>query len=161
MFKSVAVAILAFGAIGAASPASTNVYTDDLSRCLVEKTSKADQTFLIQWVFAAISAGPDVKTLSTVTPAQRTNYSLGVGKLMTRLLTVDCRAETVKAVKYDGPNSIQVAFELLGRVAMQGMMADPAVTAELAKLEKGADMNALGAVMAEAGVKPPAGTDPK
>jgi hypothetical protein len=138
----------------ATSPAApaASVYTDDLSRCLVEKTSKTDQTYLVKWVFAAVSAGSEVKAMSSISQEQRTAYTLGVGKLMTRLLTVDCRAETVKAVKYDGPQSIETAFELLGKVAMQGMLSDPAVAEELGGLTKGADLDALGKVFEEAGV---------
>jgi len=136
------------------APPGVSVYTDDLSRCLVEKTSKPDQTYLIKWVFAAVSAGSEVKAMSAITPEQRSSYTRGVGKLMTRLLTVDCRAETIKAVKYDGPGSITVAFELLGRVAMKGMMSDPAVAAELGGLAKGADLAALAEVFAEAEARP-------
>jgi len=137
----------------AAAPGAS-VYTDDLSRCLVDKTSKADQTFLVKWVFAAVSAGAEVKAMSSISQEQRTTYSIGVGKLMTRLLTVDCRPEAVKAIKYDGMQSIETAFELLGRVAMQGMMSDPAVANELGALAKGADLAELAKVFAEAGVAP-------
>lgn len=141
--------------------ASASVYTDDLSRCLVEKTSKADQTYLVKWMFAAVSAGSEVKAMASITQEQRTAYSLGVGKLMTRLLTVDCRAETVKAVKYDGASSIETGFELLGKVAMQTMLADPAVAAELGGLEKGADLAALKSVFEEAGIRSPVPSSPK
>ncbi|MBX3565700.1 MAG: hypothetical protein KF730_14115 [Sphingomonas sp.] len=152
MLKHLLTAILASAVVAPA--ASASVYTDELAKCLVEKTTKEDHALLVKWIFAAVSVGPEVKPLSRVTPEQRADYTHAAGNLMMRLLTVDCREQTVKAVKYDGPNSIEVAFELLGKVAMQALMADPAVEAEFAGLTEGLDVSALASVFVEAGLKP-------
>ena len=50
-------------------------YADDLSKCLVKSTSAEDKSTLVQWMFAMSSLHPDVKKLSTVTPAKRTELN--------------------------------------------------------------------------------------
>ncbi|RYD89428.1 MAG: hypothetical protein EOP61_31655 [Sphingomonadales bacterium] len=146
--------LLLASSLGAAPTASASVYTDELSKCLVEKTTKDDHVLLIKWVFSAVSSGAEVKPLSTITSLQRQDFSRSAGNLTMRLLTVDCRQQTVKAVKYDGTGSIQTAFELLGRVAMQALMADPAVLEQLEGLAEGLDLAPLVSVFVEAGIKP-------
>lgn len=46
-----------------------------------------------------------------------------VGKLITKILTVDCPKELYAANKSD-PLAIQKAFELVGKVAMQELMTN-------------------------------------
>ena len=132
-----AAAVLALGAAGAAeaSPA-TDAYAD----CLVKATSPADKTELMVWVFSALSAHPAVKPYASVTDAQRAETSKTAARLLERLVTQDCRKETVAAIRADGPSSIQAAFKVLGQVAVAGLVQDPAVAKAMALVTTELDM---------------------
>src|SRR5688572_25966278 len=55
----------------AGAPASAGIYTDALSKCLVEKSGTADRTLLTQWVFSAMSTHPSVRELGHAGEAKR------------------------------------------------------------------------------------------
>lgn len=131
--------------------AQASSFGDALSKCLVDHSSPSDQTLLVQWVFSAISAGPAVKALSSITPAQREDFNRRTGVYFSRVLTIDCRAQAIEAIKYDGVSAIEASFGTLGGVAMRGLMSDPLVQKELEQLGSFADPKALGALIAEAG----------
>ncbi len=96
------------------------IYTDNLSKCLVRSTSKEDQLALIQWVFVAMAVHPAVQPYSKATPADREALTQKAGQLMQRLLTVDCRAEAILALKNEGTTTIENSFGTLGETAMTG-----------------------------------------
>ena len=52
-------------------------------------------------------------------------------------------AETKDAVRYEGSEAISSSFEVLGKVAMQGLMADPEVAAYLAGIDANLDPKAI------------------
>ena len=134
------------------APAGASVFGDELSKCIVTRTTVDDKAGLIRWMFAAMSANPKIEMMSKVSPEQRTALSLGAGKIIERLLTVDCRTEAVAALKADGPAAVGAAFELLGSVAMREFMSEPAVAAGMAAVSRGADEAKLKALFAEAGL---------
>jgi len=134
------------------SPASAGVFTDDLSKCLVAKASPDDQTAFVQWIFAAMAFHPAVKPLSNIPQPRRDEIDSKAGQLMMRLMTVDCRAQLVSALKYEGHSAIEGAFGVLGQVAMQGLMSDPAVNKGMESLGKNIDGAKLQEVFNEAGV---------
>lgn len=134
--------------------ASASPYGDDLTKCIVGHTSEADNLLLAKWIFVAMSASSKIKDMSNVSAAQRTEVNLSTSKMFNRLITNDCRAETVAALKYDGQQSLESAFELLGKVAMQSLMGDPGVQANLSGLNQAFDKQAFNAMMIEAGLKP-------
>ena len=144
------------GAMAVPGLASAGVYGDDMSKCLVRSTSTEDQTQLVTWVFAAISAHPAVRAMSNLSEAQRQDYTRKAGALMQRLMTVDCRKETVAALKYEGPGAIGPAFGLLGQTAMRGLMSDPSVNKGMAALGDNIDEAAFAAMAKEAGIEPDA-----
>lgn len=148
------VTALAFGASVclSATGASAGVYADDLGKCLVAKTSPADQKQLVIWIFAAMSAHPDVKQYSNFTDAQRAASMRGAGALLQRLLIEDCRAATVLALKNEGSGAIEPAFGVLGQVAMRGLMSHPDVETSMGELTAGIDNSKFEALMKEAGV---------
>src|SRR5579872_3179588 len=94
------------------SSALSGIYTDDLSRCLVSSTSAQDKTMLVQWIFSMLTLNAAVAPLSTVTPEQRDGFNQKAGDLSQRLMLVDCRKQTVEAIKYEGVGAIQASFEV-------------------------------------------------
>jgi len=147
----IALAATALAAVFA-GPASAGVFADDLSKCLVAKTSTDDQTAFVQWIFSAIALHPAVQPLSNIPQSKRDELDSKAGQLMMRLMTVDCRPQLVSALKYEGSNTIEIAFGVLGKVAMKGLMAHPAVNKGMEALGNGLDSAKLQEVFKEAGV---------
>jgi hypothetical protein len=129
--RASSLALAAATMVAAASPCSAGIYTDAMAKCLVAKTTPADRTSLIQWVFGAMSANPAVSGMSSATEAQRTRLNRQTGELLQRLMLEDCHPETVAAMKYEGNGSVEASFGTLGEVAMGDLMADPAVRKEI------------------------------
>lgn len=118
--RIVAFLFLAFnGSVAHAGP-----YTDDLSKCLVKSTTADDQIAFMQWLFAALSLHPAVNNLTTLTDEQRTAFNKKAAGLFIRLMSKDCRQQTIDALKYEGTTAIQTSFQLFGAAAMRGLMSD-------------------------------------
>jgi len=134
IFSLVAAPVLVM--VGWNAPAIAGVYSDDLGKCLVSSTSSVDKTVLVQWMFAALSAGPAVKPMSNVTPKQQDEYNQKAAALMQRLAIQDCHQQTIDAFKNEGPSSLELAFGMLGRISARSLMSDPAVTSDMQGLGK-------------------------
>ncbi|MFP5409719.1 MAG: hypothetical protein ACLGG6_01970 [Gammaproteobacteria bacterium] len=133
-----------------AGPAFAGPYSDDLGKCLVASTTAADKGALVKWMFATAALHPAVKSIASVTPAERTGFNRGTARLFERLVTESCKAQTQQAVKYEGAVALQVAFQLLGQVAARELFADPAVAGGMAELERHFDKQKLEAVLGAA-----------
>lgn len=107
--------------------AQAGVYTDDLSKCLVKSTSTTDRVVLVRWMFAMLALHPAVQPLASVSAEQREGASKTAAGLFARLLTADCRNESVSALKYEGVAAIGSSFQVLGQVASRDLMTDPNV----------------------------------
>ena len=71
-----------------------------------------------------------------------------VGKLITRMLTVDCPNELMLANKSD-PLAINKAFELVGRVAMQELMSNQDTMQALTNYAKYTDQEKINALLSK------------
>jgi len=136
-------AMVAFGATGTiAGP-----YTDDLAKCLVESTTDSDRAGLVRWMFAALSRHPDVRSLAAVTDEQLDQANAQVAGLFTRLITRDCRETTIKAMRYEGADTIGNSFKVLGEVAAMGLMGHSEVQGAIAGLQEHVDADAWNEVL--------------
>ncbi|MBI1423105.1 MAG: hypothetical protein GC149_06540 [Gammaproteobacteria bacterium] len=122
-----------------AAPAFADNPAGALGNCLVDNLNGKERKNLAKWIFLAIAAHPDIKTYSSASPADIQQSDQFVGKLITRLLTVNCPAELKKAHAAD-PQAVKKAFGLVGRVAMQELMANQNVTQALTNYAKYADL---------------------
>ena len=86
----------------ASSAASAGVYTDQLSKCLVDSTTTEDRTMLVKWLFTAASVHPAISSLSTVTAADRDTANQVIADLFVKLLTESCRDPAKTALKFEG-----------------------------------------------------------
>ncbi|MDX1458783.1 MAG: hypothetical protein R3276_14425 [Marinobacter sp.] len=139
LFTSVTLALV----LGTSLPATAGLYSDDLSRCLVESASQQDKDALVKWMFTSISLHPVVAGLSNLSEADRDASNRDAANMFVRLMSQDCLEEARKAVKYEGPIAIQQGFELFGQVAGQELFAHPNVAAALAGLEQHMDSDKL------------------
>jgi hypothetical protein len=140
----VALAAVCVAGLGiAAPPAQASVFTDDLSRCLVIKTSESDKLTLVRWIFSAIAGADGVKDLTKVNEQQRETLARESAEIFTRLITKDCRTETGAAIKNDGAKAVETSFGVLGEIAMQGLMGDESVVKNMGRVDKYFDKKAL------------------
>lgn len=119
-----------------ALPASAGIYSDDMARCLVSSTTAKDKTDLVRWIFSNASLHPEVASISSLTAPRRDEIDRAAGALLERLLTESCRKQTQEALKYEGPIAMQTSFQVLGQVAMQELMSNPAVGQGFAAIGK-------------------------
>ncbi len=136
--------------LGLSGAARAGIYTDDLSKCLVKATTEADRLDLIIWIYGAMSVHPAVKSLSTITDAQRDASNHKAGDLLQRLLLQDCHAQTVDAIRYEGSGALQASFSVLGQVAMVGLMQDKTVLGDIQGIVKYVDNDKFAALGREA-----------
>lgn len=118
-------------------------YGDDMAKCLVKAASPDDRTVFIRWLFASIALHPDVASMATISAKQRDDFNKGAGALFQRLLTESCRSETKQAIRFEGPATIQYAFQVFGQAAAGNLFANPTVAAGMKDLAKYIDQDKI------------------
>ena len=150
MRSAICAATLAAAAC-AAPLAHAGVFADDLSRCMTQKATKEDKLAFIRWMFGAIALNPAVTQYSTITASQRDMFGKEVTQTFERVLLVDCRKETVAALKNEGEMAVLGSFEFFGRTATMELLSDPNTIAELQKMDGASDEAAWDKLYAEVG----------
>ena len=125
MWRLVLLAPLLF----AASTAQAGVYEDDLSKCMISKSTDEDKAGLIRWTYGLMSFSPIVKDLTAITKAQHKKLDLVVAGSFERLLFSACRSEAIAALKYEGKGTWANSFGTLAEAAFQSLKNDPVVNA--------------------------------
>lgn len=123
---------------------------DALSRCLADNTSGKDRRDLAKWIFLSIAAHPEIRQYASGNLASATDESSrSIAALFTRLLTESCVNETKAVVKAGGSTatSFQFAFEGLGRLAMQELMADKSVNGSMLLFQRYLDQKRFADVL--------------
>ncbi|MBU1437558.1 MAG: hypothetical protein KJ930_12490 [Gammaproteobacteria bacterium] len=132
---------------GFSSLSQAGVYSDDLSRCLVESSTPADKSVLVKWMFTSMALHPDVAEMSKVSEVQRGESNKAAADMFTKLMTQTCVEQAKKAIKYEGPAAIQQGFTIFGQVAGQELFANPNVAKALAGLGEHIDIDKLSSVL--------------
>lgn len=145
--------MIAAAILAPATVAHAGAYTDDLGKCLVRKSSAADQTLLMQSMFSSLSASAAVKSIASTTPEQRRAYNHKAAMLYQRLMFIDCRSETVAVLKYEGQSGLNTGFEMLGETAISNLMSDPDVEREFQDAAAKFDQDKLKTLANEAGIE--------
>ncbi|MBY5991495.1 hypothetical protein [Ferrimonas balearica] len=120
-------------------PLQAGVYSQDLSRCLVEGSTTEDKFLLVKWMFSAAAQHPAVGDIADLSEAQADLINRDAANLFVTLITEVCKETAVKAVKFEGPKALEGAFEVLGQVAATELFASPEVAKSLAGLESHVD----------------------
>lgn len=128
--------------------ANSNVYSDDLTRCLVDKTTEIDRLDLMKWIFNTFSSHPALSDSIKNSKLESESYKMitnkKVAKLFERLLTEDCAKEVHNAVKYaDGNEAIKSSFQVLGRIAAQELMSNQETNKSMEKFTDFLDINKI------------------
>lgn len=71
------------------------------------------------------------------------------GALVMRLLTDSCKEKTKKALKYEGPATIQLSFQVLGQVAAGELFSSPEVQKAISGMQGHIDKTKLDELKAD------------
>jgi hypothetical protein len=130
--------VLVLVAALAVGPALAETPTDAFATCLVDNLTGKERKDLAKWIFFAMAVHPEIKAYSNVRPADTRQSDEFMGKLVTRLLTVNCPGQFRTANAAD-PMALQKSFELVGQVAMQELITNPDVERALTTYAQYAD----------------------
>lgn len=129
--------------LGTSTPVLAGPYADAIGQCFANSTTGKDRIELARWVFSSMALHPDVISSAAITPQKREAINQSTGALFNRLLAESCTKEVKEAVKFEGQGALKTAFESLGKLAMQELMSNPAVSAGFSGFEKYVDMPKL------------------
>jgi hypothetical protein len=141
--KHIAAFSIACIALSGSMPAIAGPFGDEMSKCMVRETTDDDKTMLVRWAFSVIALHPKVRQMAAVRNEDRAALNRGMADLMMALLVERCARESREALKNEGPETLKTSFGVLGRVAMQGLFADPDVTAGIAEFARNLDEDKL------------------
>lgn len=116
---------------------------DQLSDCLVKSTTATDKTAVLQWTFSALSSHPDLKALSNVTDAQRTQLDQKFAQVLQRVIVEQCSAQTKAVIQTDGLQAVADSFQALGRSTGEEIIQNPEVKQQLKGVIRYVDLNKL------------------
>lgn len=123
-------------------PTSAQTPVDALSTCLVDHLNGTERKNLAKWVFFAMGAHPEIRSYSHISPSDINVSDKYMGRLVTRLLTEDC-SDSFKAAYASDPKSIEKAFEIVGRFAMQELMSSENVQKAIGSYVKFTDVEKI------------------
>lgn len=138
-----AIAAVVVGSAVTVSSALAGSATDALSSCLADNTTGKDRKEMARWVFVGMASHPEIKTLSNVTQANRDELDKIMATMVTRLMTESCLTQARSAMEEDGSAAFQVAFGVVGKLAMQELMSNPRVNASFSDFAKYIDQKKL------------------
>jgi hypothetical protein len=117
-----------------------------MGKCLVKASSPEDRAVFIKWLFSSISLHPDVASMTMITAQQREDINKRTAALLQKLLTELCRSETQQAIRYEGPATLQYAFQIFGQAAAGDLFANPNVAAGMKDVTKYIDQDKIKAL---------------
>jgi hypothetical protein len=94
-------------------------------------------------MFAAAAANPAVAPIAKVSPQAMDDANASMGALLMRLLTDSCKEKTKAALKYEGPATIQLSFQVLGQVAAGELFSSPEVKKAISGIQGHLDSKKL------------------
>ncbi|KAF1028406.1 MAG: hypothetical protein GAK29_00041 [Acinetobacter bereziniae] len=135
--------LIASTLMGTAQFAVAGPTVDQLSDCLVKATTATDKTTVLQWTFAALSAHPDLKALSNVSDAQRTQLDQKFAQVLQRVIVEQCSAQAKAVIQTEGLQAIGDSFQELGRSTGEDIVKNPEVKKQLQGVLRYVDLNKL------------------
>ena len=128
---------------GTAQMTMASPTVDQLSDCLVKSTTATDKTAVLQWTFSALSTHPDLKALSNVTDAQRTQLDQKFAQVLQRVIVEQCATQTKAVIQTDGLQAVGDSFQALGRTTGEEIIQNPEVKQQLKGVIRYVDLNKL------------------
>lgn len=109
---------------------------DALGRCLLDNTSGKDRKDLARWIYVAMSVHPELGSVAKARPQDIESAQRTMGALFTRLLADQCPAQVKAVAETEGGEGMKIAFEYLGKMAMQELMSNQDVSSTLSGFQR-------------------------
>ncbi|MEM6624255.1 MAG: hypothetical protein AAF674_18690 [Pseudomonadota bacterium] len=119
------------------------LFEDDLKRCIVDNATPEDNLALVRWVLIALSHHEGARDIVSLAPGASEITAKGYADVFNRLMLLDCREELQKAVQMEGQQALRAATRFFGSTAVRSLFTDPGVSAELDKVDRYFDTEAL------------------
>jgi hypothetical protein len=129
-----AVAALGFFPLCHAPASAQDSETDrmtELSECIVGNSTGNDRVLVARWVGVSLASAPQLVGVVTVDQAEREQVDRQMAALFTRLITVDCLAQSRSLLADGQADALGSAFRQLGFVAIQELTANPGASAAM------------------------------
>jgi len=97
-----------------------------LGKCFVGKSSAEDRKLIAKWMGASIAMSPNMQDVVTIDEDAKDRIDRRMAETFTRLMSDDCRTEMTVLIKKNDAMGIQAASAMLGQMAMQELLRDPA-----------------------------------
>jgi len=99
---------------------------------------------MARWIFGVMSVHPEILRFSNVSETDRDQLDRILADMVTRLLTENCKEQTKLAMEKEGSETpLKTAFGVIGKLAMQELMANPAVNSATSNFAKYLDVSKL------------------
>ena len=129
--------------LGSAQVTVAGPTVDRLSQCLVQSTTATDKTAVLQWTFVALSAHPDLKAFSHVTPQQQESLDKNLAQVLQRILVEQCSAQAKAVIQAEGVQAVGESFQELGQITGEEILKNPEVKGQLQGVLRYVDLNKL------------------
>jgi hypothetical protein len=129
MTKIFLIAVVTLTFIVTTSHANQN--DDILGRCLLDNTTGKDRKDLAKWIFTGMAAHPEIGAIARPDAKDVESTQRTMGILFTRLIADQCATQINVVMKTNGINAVKMAFEHLGKMAMQELMSNQEVNAAM------------------------------
>lgn len=132
------------------TPTFAQSATEAFATCLTDSLSGKERKDLASWIFFAMAAHPRIEQYATIPEAARVQQDKEIGTLITRLLAENCPAQLVQA-QQENPEALRMAFEMVGKVAMEELMSNNNVSQAIAAYANYVDMAKIQATLSKKG----------
>jgi hypothetical protein len=106
---------------------NAGIFTDDLSRCLVIKTTDDEKIRMVRWFIAALGQHTEIRDIVSINTDAIEQVNREMGNTVNVLFFERCSTEANTAIKNEGEQSIVDAFKVIGGVAARTAMQNDAV----------------------------------
>lgn len=117
--------------------------SNPLAECMKDNTTGKDRKLLARWMFMAMTAHPEMRNLSAVTPEVRTDTDKQLAALVSRLISVTCPGQVLAAGPQNRKARMEEAFGALGEVAMLELMSNQDVASSINNYTQFFDLSKL------------------
>ena len=143
MKRSILCAVLLAASGAGAQAHAAEATSTALATCLSTSANAADRTALVQAIFTAVVAHPDLASIATVDATRRDAISAGGARVLQRLVAQNCKAQARAVLADGGLDGVRDALGELGQQALAVFTGHPKVQAGMADVLRHVDAGAV------------------
>ena len=118
-------------------------FSDEFARCIVNSSTPNEKTSFIEWMIRIFNEHPELNDLVKMSDNQKIKLDKEIANIYSDLVTVRCKEEAEKAIKFEGDKSIPGAFSAFRASASQTILVHPDVAESSLKYAEYLDFSSL------------------